>query len=134
MFIKQATFSVNPTNSHIYISDKNITAKKIEMMWNKVPGAEAYNVYRYNNTSNNYILVKTTDDTKFAESELEPNTQYKYIVASVKNGKKDITSNPITIKTEIFETVPVSKNEYSLLVVSDTEKRMLTMGTEVIIL
>jgi hypothetical protein len=128
MFIKQASISVNPTNSHIYISDKNITAKKIEIMWNKVPGAEAYKVYRYNNTSNNYILVNTTDDTKFAESELEPNTQYKYIVASFKNGKKDITSNPITIKTKIFDTVPISKNEYSSLVASDAEKKDANYG------
>ena len=69
------------------------------------------------------FLLGATEDTEFAESELEPNTEYLYRVASVKDGKEDRASGPSTIRTEAFETVPVSKNEYSSLVASRHRKK-----------
>lgn len=121
-------FSNKATHTPIHISVKNITAKQIEIFWNKVQGAEVYNVYKYDNNLNNYILVGATKDTKFTESKLEPNTQFIYKVASIKSGNEDLVSDPIRIKTEAIEIVPISKNEYLSLAASDTEKKNIAYG------
>lgn len=117
-----------PTLIPIHIAVKNITAKKVEITWNKVQGAEVYNVYRYDKALNDYKLVGVTKDARFSESKLEPYTEYIYKVASFKNGKEEIVSDPFRIKTEFFEAVPISKNEYASLVSSATEKKNIVYG------
>ncbi|MFL0267974.1 tetratricopeptide repeat protein [Candidatus Clostridium radicumherbarum] len=82
------------------ISVENVTAKKIELSWDKIRGAEMYNVYMHDNTSNKYKLIGVTKDTKFTESNLEPETVYTYKIASIKDGKEDIVSDFISVKTE----------------------------------
>lgn len=119
-------FSTETAN--INISVNNTTAKKIEISWNKVKGADTYNVYRYDDTSKKYILVGETKDTKFVESKLVPDTQFTYKVASIKYGKEDIVSDSIKITTEANELVPISKNEYSSRIAFDIEKKKANYG------
>lgn len=79
---------------------KNVTTKKVEIGWNEVSKADAYNVYRRDVASGFYGRVAITKDTKFIDNNLEPNKEYKYIVVSIKNGEDDISSEPISIKTD----------------------------------
>ncbi len=55
--------------------------KKIKLSWQQVTGADGYQIYRYDNTTKKYELVKTitsVEKTSWANKKLKKNTSYSY--------------------------------------------------------
>ena len=54
---------------------------KAVLSWEKVPGAESYNIYRYKNGK--YTLLGTTEKTSFRIGGLKKDRTYKFVVSAV---------------------------------------------------
>ena len=74
------------------------TSEKINLAWDKVDGADTYEVYRYSydETSDNAKLIATVSDCAYEDSDVEAEIPYYYyaIAYSHKDGKVDNNSNP----------------------------------------
>ena len=74
------------------------TSEKINLAWDKVDGADTYEVYRYSydETSDNAKLIATVSDCAYEDSDVEAEMPYYYYVIaySHKDGKVDNNSNP----------------------------------------
>ena len=74
------------------------TSEKINLAWDKVDGADTYEVYRYSydETSDNAKLIATVSDCAYEDSDVEAEMPYYYyaIAYSHKDGKVDNNSNP----------------------------------------
>ena len=80
----------------------SVSGKKITLSWNKVSGAEAYRVYRYNSTKKKYVKVKDVTGTKLSVT-VSKYGDYKFLVRSLdkKNGKYilgNYSSVAVTVK------------------------------------
>ena len=66
-------------------SGKRISAvlknNKAVLSWEKVPGAESYNIYRYKNGK--YTHLGTTEKTSFRIGGLKKDRTYKFVVSAV---------------------------------------------------
>lgn len=56
---------------------------KIKLTWNAVDGADAYNVYKYNSSSDEYKKHKRVSGTSCNVKNLKSGTKYKFKVAAV---------------------------------------------------
>ncbi len=63
------------------------TATTITLKWNKVSGAESYQVYRYNSSSKSWTKLTTTSKTSYKVASLSTATSYKFKVRA-KNGSQ----------------------------------------------
>ncbi|MEG0918880.1 MAG: N-acetylmuramoyl-L-alanine amidase [Anaerovoracaceae bacterium] len=74
-----------PTGVDAYGSDYDKSVVK----WNKVEGAEAYEIYRKTEDTSNYLLVTRVDGTKssYVDTNMDFNKLYYYKVRSVKAGQ-----------------------------------------------
>lgn len=70
--------SGKPLNPYVSAELKN---NKAVLSWEKVPGAESYNIYRYNNGK--YTLLGTTEKTSFRIGGLKKDRTYKFVVSAV---------------------------------------------------
>lgn len=80
----------------------SVSGKKITLSWNKVSGAEAYRVYRYNASKKKYVKVKDVKGTKLS-IKVSDYGNYKFLVRSLdkKNGKYilgNYSSLSVTVK------------------------------------
>ena len=66
---------VNPDVSAVLKNNKAV------LSWEKVPGAESYNIYRYKNGK--YTLLGTTEKTSFRIGGLKKDRTYKFVVSAV---------------------------------------------------
>ena len=66
---------VNPDVSAVLKNGKAV------LSWEKVPGAESYNIYRYKNGK--YTLLGTTEKTSFRIGGLKKDRTYKFVVSAV---------------------------------------------------
>ncbi len=69
-------------------SPQNVTAKatesgEITVSWDKLKGADRYNVYRYDPDEKRYVKVGSTDKTIFSISQLKANTIYTFRIEPV---------------------------------------------------
>ena len=70
--------SGKPLNPYASAVLKN---NKAVLSWEKVPGAESYNIYRYKNGK--YTLLGTTEKTSFRIGGLKKDRTYKFVVSAV---------------------------------------------------
>ncbi len=56
----------------------------IKLSWNKVAGAEAYQIYRYNSSTKKYTYVGATKANSYTVKKLSAGTTYKYMVRAYK--------------------------------------------------
>lgn len=70
--------SGKPLNPYASAVLKN---NKAVLSWEKVPGAESYNIYRYKNGK--YTLLGTTEKTSFRIGGLKKGRTYKFVVSAV---------------------------------------------------
>lgn len=79
------------------------TKTTITLTWNKVKGADAYEVYMYNSNSGKYEKYKTVKGNSCVVDDLTKNTKYKFKVAALdKVNGKYVTgekSDPISVTT-----------------------------------
>lgn len=65
-----------------------VTAKStnstITLSWDRVENATGYKIYKYNKTTNKYVLLKTTSDLSYADTDLTSASSYKYRVRAYK--------------------------------------------------
>ena len=98
-----------------------ITTNKISLKWNKVKGASEYEVYCYNKTKKDYVLLKKVTGNTFSNTKLSAGTSYSYKVrACVTEGKEKYTgefSAKLTCKT-----LPSVAKVTSLTAKADSDK------------
>ena len=89
----------------------SVSGKKITLSWNKVSGADAYRVYRYNDTKKKYVKVKDVTGTKLTVK-VSKYGDYKFLVRSLdkKNGKY-ILSNYSSVSVNVKDLSKLSQEE-----------------------
>ncbi|MGM9536001.1 MAG: leucine-rich repeat protein [Intestinibacter sp.] len=60
------------------------TSSTITLSWDKVENATGYKIYKYNTTTNKYVLLKTTSDLSYVNTNLTSASSYKYRVRAYK--------------------------------------------------
>ena len=95
-----------PTGIIVSASDSSI-----KISWDKVKGANAYRVYKYDNTSGKFKKYKKVSNTSCTISGLNKSTEYKFIVtALVKNGKKYKTQTKSAVYSIMTKKLPSPQN------------------------
>ena len=80
----------------------DVTSDTIVIRWNKISGADAYRVYKYNPLNNKYEPYKDVVNNRCQVHGLSVNTKYKFKVAAlVKNEDKFIVQKKakVSVKT-----------------------------------
>ena len=83
------------------------TTSTIKLTWDKVMGADAYNIYSYSNSSKSYELYKTVAGTSCTVKNLNDNTKYRFKIETLlkSNGKYIPQSSKIISATTKKETI-----------------------------
>lgn len=65
------------------------TTSTVKLLWDKVESVDGYKVYKYSPTKGTYVLLKTTTDNNYTNTNLKSASSYKYRVRSFRivNGK-----------------------------------------------
>ncbi|MGN0618993.1 MAG: CAP domain-containing protein [Ruminiclostridium sp.] len=100
----------------------SVSGKKITLSWNKVSGADAYRVYRYNATKKKYVKVKDVTGTKISIN-VSKYGDYKFLVRSLdkKNGKY-ILGNYSSVSVTVKDLSKVSAEEAVAEIVNSERK------------
>lgn len=85
-----------------------VSEDKITLKWNKVSGAKAYRVYKYNSKTGKYVKYKDVTGTTCTVTGLKAGTSYKFKVYALtsKNGKyvQHKASKVVSYKTKEYNT------------------------------
>lgn len=76
------------------------TATTITLKWDKVKGAESYQVYRYNTSSKSWTKIKTTSKTSYKVASLSTATVYQFKVRAKKGSQTGKYSSVLTVATD----------------------------------
>ena len=82
-------------------------SSEIKLVWNKVSGAEEYEVYQY--VSKKWKKIKTTSSTSYTVKKLKADKEYKFKVRAVVDGANGAYSSVLTVKT-----VPATTSKLTL--------------------
>ncbi len=87
---KTLTFKINPAKTTSFKQSATYTTTSIKMSWAKVTGAAGYEIYRSDEKSGTYKLIKTVTTNSCTNSGLKAGSKYYYKVRAYKtvNGKK----------------------------------------------
>ena len=85
-----------PAPENIIATPNGTTA--ISLSWLEVGGAQSYNIYR-----NGYYVKNIATGTSFDDTDLKPNTEYCYEIASVYNNREYEHSEAVCVKTNRLE-------------------------------
>lgn len=88
-----------PENVKVTVSGTSAVIK-----WDKVKGADAYRVYKYDSAKKKYVRVKTVSGTKATIKSLSKGKHYFKIAAAVKSGKKYISGKTSAKVTAAVKT------------------------------
>ncbi len=96
----ECTVTVKPARvTNISVVSSETTVDTISFTWDKVKGAEGYQVYRYNEETEKYTKLKTAYTESFTDSEAEAGKSYTYLVrAFVKTKDGTIKASNVTAK------------------------------------
>ncbi|GAA4841156.1 hypothetical protein GCM10023310_18810 [Paenibacillus vulneris] len=76
----QATVTV-PIAAPTGVATKDVTSTEATIVWNAVPGAQAYNIY-----DNGKLIASGITDTQYKAIGLTPGSEHKFTVSAVSNG------------------------------------------------
>lgn len=76
------------------------TATTITLKWNKVSGAESYQIYRYNTSSKSWSKIKTTSKTSYKVASLSTATTYQFKVRAKKGSQTGKYSSVLKASTK----------------------------------
>lgn len=89
------------------------------LTWNKVSGAETYNIYRYNYSTKKWELIKTkVTKTTYTNKKLSAGKKYKYRVAAVNAGGTGAQSDSFIVKVKKTPGTKVRTIGYKAIVKS----------------
>ena len=77
------------------LSASNMDYSTNRLSWNVVKGAASYDIYLKNPITSKYRKVGTTSKCSVKDKQLQPNTEYQYIVAAKNNDNKIIAVSNI---------------------------------------
>lgn len=77
------------------LEDESVSYDQVELKWESVDDADEYTVYRDGNS------IATTEDTKYTDTEVESNKEYKYKVRAKGEGyRRSDKSDELKVKTD----------------------------------
>ncbi|MGN0577914.1 MAG: CAP domain-containing protein [Ruminiclostridium sp.] len=89
----------------------SVSGMKITLSWNKVSGADAYRVYKYNATKKKYVKVKDVKGTKLS-IKVSKYGDYKFLVRSLdENNGKYILGNYSSVSVTVKDLSKLSAEE-----------------------
>lgn len=88
--------------------------RTIKVSWNKVSGADKYQVYRYNRSAGKWKLVRTTTAQKAEFTDLSKNTTYKYKIRALGQGEKSDFSSIVSSKTGVVTKISLNRKGKSI--------------------
>lgn len=91
-----------PANVSATVTDNSVT-----ITWDKVKGAAAYRVYKYDAAKKKYVTYKTVKTTKIVIKDLEEGTSYKFKVAALTKKNKSYKAGKLSAAV----TVSIAKPE-----------------------
>ncbi|MBQ6601480.1 MAG: fibronectin type III domain-containing protein, partial [Clostridia bacterium] len=116
-----ASKSVKATTKPSAVSSltASTTASSVTLKWNKVSGAESYNVYKYNTSKKAYEFYKSVTGASITVSSLKSVTTYQYAVRAFEtvDGKKllsDSKSVKVTTKPSAVSGLTASTTASSV--------------------
>ena len=107
---------------------KVIDYKTIQLTWNPHTSASRYDIYRYNNQTNQWYLYRQTTDTSITLSGLKTGTSYRFYIEMMKpSSYKDL----LVYRTDEVETIPKLLGEVKLYKEETKRKRVKLNWTKV---
>ncbi len=80
-YSKSASCRTNPYVAKVKnLRGTTVDAQQIKLKWNKVSGADGYQVYRYSKAKKKFVLFKTVKTTAYTNKSLKSDTLYSYKV------------------------------------------------------
>ena len=79
-----ATIHYNDVSKVSSLKSSAQTASSVTLSWNKVKGADGYQIYKYDNSKKEYVKVKATTNTTYKVSDLKAGTMCKFKVRAYK--------------------------------------------------
>ncbi|MGN0657005.1 MAG: CAP domain-containing protein [Ruminiclostridium sp.] len=99
-----------------------VSGKKITLSWNKVSGADAYRVYKYDTAKEKYVKLKDVKGTKLSIN-VSKYGDYKFLVRSLdKKNDKYILGNYSTVKATVKDLSSLSAAEAVAEIVNSERK------------
>ncbi len=91
-------------------SGEAVSEGEIHLEWDKVPGAESYDVSYKESSASNYTLIENAvsgqeDNPSYTVSKLTSNTSYDFVVTAKCQGLEPKTSEMITVTAKIPDVV-----------------------------
>lgn len=84
---------------NITLVTSETTVNSISFTWDKVNGAQGYQVYRYNDEAKAYTKLKSAATESYTDTAVEAGKTYKYLVRGyVKAGGETLKGNNVTAK------------------------------------
>ncbi len=81
--------------------DSVVSASRIDLRWDTVPGAASYKIYRLDTTSGDYDSVGVANSNSYSDTGLSAFTVYSYKVLAYNNNGYSIFSNTVSDTTII---------------------------------
>lgn len=108
----------NPTNVQIGNSE---VSGKIKLSWNKVTGADSYKIYRYSDSKNKYVLIKTTTNLSYIDTVASgAGNEYYYMIKAYKSSTGSYSSG---VYADGVVTLPKPTNVTVTTVLTDYNER-----------
>lgn len=99
-----------PGNVAAQVKDNTVT-----LSWDKVKGADAYRIYKYDAAKKKYVKYKSIKGNKIVIKELEEGASYKFKVAAMtksgKTYKAGTASKTVTVNIGTTEKAPSAKEQ-----------------------
>lgn len=97
--------------------------QKVTLSWDSVKGATGYNIYRYNDDSNEWKLLNSTANCKYEDINLEANKEYAYKISAYIADSEKSYEGELSDEVKVVSNIEFEKPEEPI---EPTEKLYLT--------
>ena len=117
------TVRTAPTTNPLNLRVTQTTQTVVSLQWNKIDGAEGYEIYYRRAGTNEWLLAGETEELSAIISQLESNTEYEFYVRTTDSNGDSVCSPLITVTTSsddlitapiILETVTQSNGQVKI--------------------
>lgn len=99
-FISASKTASNKESDKSLVVNASVTKNNINLKWNGLINATQYQIYKNGN------LIKRTNGSNFVDTDIVPDTEYRYDVKTIVNGREFTT-------VKFVKTLPLLKDETS---------------------